>query len=80
MFTSIATLVSLKTISSILIAQSSAIGATQTTPLPGSNGYNYYIFKGNGSITFTNPSNVALQILCVAGGGGGGGKVGGGSK
>jgi len=70
MFTSMATVVSLKTKSAIIL-QVVAVGAT-TIPYDGSGGYKYFIFNQSGSITFTNPSNVSLQILCIAGGGGGG--------
>ena len=39
-----------------------------------SNGYTYYAFKGNGSITSTNP--LEIQYFAVGGGGGGGGDYG----
>jgi len=71
MFTTISTLVSLKN-KMRNIEPVEAINATTTTPYIGSNLYNYFIFNQSGSITFTNPVNVSLQILCIAGGGGGG--------
>ena len=43
---------------------------------PSTNGqYTYYTFNSSGTITFANPTNLGLQILCVGGGGGGGGGV-----
>lgn len=71
MFTTISTVVSLKNRMQ-LPEPVVAINATTTTPYIGSNLYNYFIFNQSGSITFTNPVDVSLQILCIAGGGGGG--------
>ena len=44
-----------------------------TTATANTNGlYTYYKFNSSGTIKFTNPTNLGLQILCVGGGGGGG--------